>query len=328
MFAGALNKGIRGGMAFLSVFFLVCFVASYFAPRAIEINNYPNLFYNYFAAKIDGKLLIVLLNFVFVGIGAFFISMIAVQQEVVEKQNYFPVFIYLAVSIACLNPTQLTPQAFTNVFVLYAVYKLLDIYREDDCLNQVFVAAFWLCVSAFITISSIISFPLFFIALLILRPFYWREWLVALMGFAAPIFLYESMAYLTDFNQGYFIKASELFFNFLKLPSFSEYFLPLLLLLLALFLISFVYNVVNGFGNTVKKQRSKSVLLWYTFLSFLGFFSGGSNASSIILTYALPLSFFIGDFLFNLKQMKITNTILALILLCVLLIFLAEYGVV
>lgn len=328
MFAGALNKGIRGGIAFLSVFFLICLLASYFAPRGIETNNYPNLFYNFFAGKIESRALIVLLNYFFILTGAFFISMIAVQQEVVEKQNYFPVFVFLAVSTASVNPTQLTPQALTNVFVLYAVYKLLDIYREEDCLNQVFVAAFWLSVSAFITISSIISFPLFFIILLILRPFYWREWLVALLGFASPIFLYESVAYLSDFNQGYFIKASELFFNFLKLPSFSEYYLPLLLLLLALFIISLVYNLVNGFGNTVKKQRSKSILLWYVFLSFLGFFSGGSNASSIILTYALPLSFFIGDFLYSLKQVKITNTILTLLILCVLLVFLAEYYVI
>ncbi|MBA3664714.1 MAG: hypothetical protein H0W61_10975 [Bacteroidetes bacterium] len=328
LFAGALNKGIRGGIAFLTAFFLICVIASCFAPKGVETNNYPNLFYNFFANKIQNKALIVLLNYAFVGLGGLIISLIAVKQEVVEKQNYFPVFIYLAVCIAAINPTQLTPQAFTNVFVLYSTYKLLDIYREDNCLNQIFVAAFWLCVSSFITISSIISFPLFFITLLILRPFYWREWAVALLGFASPIFLYESIAYLSDFNQWYFIKAAELFFNFLKLPSISEYYLPLSILLFILFFLSIASNLINGFGNTVKKQRTKSVLLWYVFLSCLGFFSGGSNGSSILLTYALPLCFFIGDFLFVMKQVKITNTILTLLMLCVLLIFLAEYNLV
>lgn len=328
MFAGALNKGIRGGIAFLTAFFLLSLIASYFAPTGIESNNYPNLFYNFFANKIDSKLAIVLLNYTFIALGALIISLIAVKQEVVEKQNYFPVFIYLALSIACINPTQLTPQAFTNVFVLYATYKLLDTYREEDVLNQIFIAAFWLCVSSFITISSIISFPLFFITLLILRPFYWREWLVALLGFAAPIFLYESVAYLSDFNQWYFVKAAQLYFEFLRLPSFSEYYLPLSVLLFVLFVISITSGLVSGFGNTVKKQRTKSILLWFAFLSCLGFFSGGSNSSSIILTYALPLCFFIGDFLYGLKQIKITNTILVLLMLCVVIVFLAEYNVV
>jgi hypothetical protein len=114
----------------------------------------------------------------------------------------------------------------------------------------------------------------------------------------------------------------------LKLPAFSEYYLPLSILLLVLFVISLFSGLVGGFGNTVKKQRTKSILLWYVFLSFLGFFSGGSNGSSIILTYALPLSFFIGDFLFGLKSMKITNTILTMIMLCVVLVFLAEFNVI
>jgi hypothetical protein len=328
VFAGTLNKGIRGAIAFISVFFLLSAILSYLAPKGIETNNYPNLFYNFFAHKIESRALIVFLNFLFVGIGGLIVSLIAVKQEVVEKQNYFPVFIYLAISIASINPTQVTPQAFTNVFVLYATYKLLDTYRKEAALNQIFEAAFWLCVSAFITISSIISFPLFFITLLILRPFYWREWIVAIIGFLSPILLYESVAYLSDFNQWYFIKATRLFFDFLKLPAFSEYYLPLSILLLVLFLISLFSGLVGGFGNTVKKQRTKSILLWYVFLSFLGFFSGGSNGSSIILTYALPLSFFIGDFLFGLKSLKITNTILTMIMLCVVLVFLAEFNVI
>ncbi|MCE3229220.1 MAG: beta-carotene 15,15-monooxygenase [Bacteroidetes bacterium] len=328
MFAGALNKGIRGAIAFITAFFLLSAILSYFAPKGIEVNNYPNLFYNFFAQKITSKALIVFLNYLFIGVGGLIVSLIAVKQEVVEKQNYFPVFIYLAVSIASITPTQLTPQAFTNVFVLFATYKLLDTYREESALNQIFEAAFWLCVSAFITISSIISFPLFFITLLILRPFYWREWAVAILGFLSPIILYESIAYLSDFNQWYFIKATELFFDFLKLPAFSEYYLPLSILLFILFLISLINNLVGGFGNTVKKQRTKSILLWYVFLSGLGFFSGGSNGSSIILTYALPLSFFIGDFLYGLRQIKITNTILTILMLCVILVFLAEFNVI
>ena len=75
-----------------------------------------------------------------------------------------------------------------------------------------------------------------------------------------------------------------------------------------------------------KKQRTKllfvSVLLFNTF----GFFSKGATGSSIILTYALPLSFFIGDFLYEIKQKKIVNTILTLILLCLAVIFAGQMG--
>lgn len=328
MFAGLLNKGFRGSLALLITIFLLGALVSYLVPNSGEIRNYPNLFYNYFTQYITNRVLIVTLNFLFIGLGVLLVSLISVDQEVVEKQNYFPVFLYLILSIACVNPFEVSPQIFTNVFVLFSIFKLLDIYRKEEVLGQIFEAAFWLCVSSFITISSIISFPLFFIILLILRPFYWREWVVALMGFFLPMFIYECMAYLSDFNQWYIFDAIVIYFEFLKIPSFSEYFLPLSALLFVLLIISILSSLMYGFGNTVKKQRTRSILLWFLFFSTFGFFSGGANSTNIILTYAFPLCFFIGDFMFGLKQIKITNTILTLLLLCVVLVFFGRFNLI
>jgi hypothetical protein len=327
VFAGLLNKGLRGSLVLLSIIFLTSAITLYFAPKSLEINNYPNVFYNYFSQKLTNKLLIVILNFLFVGIGVLLISFIAVKQEVVDKQNYFPVFIYLLLSVVSVNPNQLTPQIFTNVFVLYSIYKLLDTYRKENELSQLFEAAFWLSISAYITISSIISFPLFFIVLLILRPFYWRDWAIAILGFIAPIFICESIAYLSDYSQWYLFKSVAVFLQFLKPPSLSEYFLPLTTFLVITLLFAIFQNLIRGFGNTVKKQKAKIILFWFLFFATFGFFSGGANSSSIILIYAFPLSFFIGDFLYGLKQTKIANTILFFFLLCVLIVFLGEYNV-
>jgi hypothetical protein len=328
VFTGLLNKGFRGSLILLITVFLVSFFINYLSPIGLEQDNYPNLFYNYFTQKITSKLAINALNFLFIGIGVLLVSLISVNQEIVDKQNYFPVFLYLLLCVVGANPFQISPQIFTNVFILFSIYKLLDIYRKDDVLKQIFEASFWLSVSAFITISSIISFPLFFICLLILRPFHWREWVISLLGFFLPMFMYECMAYLSDFNQGYLFDAGALYFKFLKVPSFSEYYLPLSISLFLLLIASFLYNLVTGFGNTVKKQRTKSILLWFLFFSTFGFFSGGANSSSIILTYAFPLSFFIGDFLYNLKQVKITNTLLSILIFCALIVFLGQFGLI
>ncbi|MBX3164292.1 MAG: hypothetical protein KF900_07400 [Bacteroidetes bacterium] len=319
---------MRGSFAFLVILFAVSALVVFLSPQAIEREFYPNLFYNYFVQNITGKFSILALNFLFLFLGTVWIALITQNQEVVDKQNYFPVFLYLLFGVACVSPMHVTSQIFTNVFVLYSVYKLLDTYREDQALKDVFEAAFWLSVSAFVTISSVIYVPLFFIILLILRAFHWREWAVAVIGFLLPVFIYECVAYLTNFNRWYIFDAVELYFQSLRLPSFSEYYLPLSLTLFVMLLISIFYNLANGFGNTVKKQRAKTILLWFLFFSTLGFFSGGANSSSIILTYSFPLSFFIGDYLFSLKSLKISNTILALLLFCVAIVFMAQFGLV
>jgi len=326
MFAGLLNKGFRGSLALIITLFVIFAVCLFFAYQPLENDYYPNLFYNYFTRSVTSRPAITALNFLFIGLGTMLISFISVNQEIVDKQNYFPVFLFLLISVSSINPSQVSSQALTNVFILFAIYRLLDIYRKDAVLAQIFSASFWLSVSAFITISGIISFPLFFVALLILRPFYWREWVVALIGFFTPVFFYECLAYLSDFNQGYLTDAIGLYFASMKAPSFSEYYIPLLLVLFSLSLLSILHSLMNGFGNTVKKQRTKAILLWYIFFSLFAVFSGGANSSSILLTYAFPLSFFIGDYLFSLRQIKIANTLLTLILLCTVLIFFGEFG--
>jgi hypothetical protein len=326
VFAGLLNRGLRGSLVLISLLFLISLITCYLSPGGLEETHYPNLFYNYFTQKIDHKLLINLFNFLFIGVGLTLVSLISVNQEIVDKLNYFPVFLFLLISVVSADPNQITPQIFTNAFVLYAVYKLLDIYRKENVLSQIFEASFWLSVSAFITISSIISFPLFFISLLILRTFHWREWMIALLGFFIPFFIYECMAYLTNFNQWYLVDAVELYFSSMKTPLFSEYFLPFSLTLVILLVISVFYNFMYGFGNTVKKQRTKSIILWFIFLCSFGFFSEGANSSSILLTYAFPSSFFIGDYLYNLKQLKIANTLLSILILCGLVIILGQFG--
>jgi hypothetical protein len=328
VFAGLLNKGFRGSLVLLICFFLLAMLANYFATRSLETDVYPNLFYNYFTGNISNKLLIACINFLFVILGIVLVSFISINQEIVEKTNYFPVFLYLLLSSVSVNPFQITPQALTNVFILFSVYKLLDTYRREDVLRLIFDAALWLCVSAFITISSIIYVPLFFFILFIFRPFYWREWAIAILGFLTPIYIYECMAYLSNFNRWYLFNACELYFSSFHLPSPSEYYIALLIILFLLLIISIVYNLSRGFGNTVKKQRSKTILLWFVLFSTFGFFSGGANGSRIIATYAFPLSFFIGDFLYNLKQLKVANTLLAILLFSALIVFLAQFNVI
>jgi len=81
-----------------------------------------------------------------------------------------------------------------------------------------------------------------------------------------------------------------------------------------------------GTGNTVKKQRAKTIFFWYLFFCIFGFFSGGANTSSVLLLSAVPVSFFAGDFLSRIRQTKITNTLLTILMLCVLVVLLGKSG--
>lgn len=328
MFASLLNKGLRESLFFLIAIFLISAFLIYFSPVSLQNNNDSGLFYNYLVSKISNKAAILSLNFLFIGVGVFLINFITVNQEIVEKNNCFPIFLFLLLSIISVNPLQITPQIFTNIFILFSIYKLISIYRQESVLSQIFEAAFCLSFSAFITISSIISLPIFFITLIILRSFNWREWAIAIVGIFAPLFIYEGVAYLSGYNRWYLFEAIAFYFKNLDRPIISEYYFPIFFLLFVLLLISIVNSFLTNFGNTIKKQRIRLLFLFVILFNTFGFFSDGANSCSIILTYALPLSFFIGDFLYNIKQKKIVNTILTLILLGLAVIFAGQMGII
>ena len=326
MFASLLNKGFRGSLVLLIVLLLTAALCSLLSVKSLENGTYPDLFYNYFKDKIHAPALVTLLNYSLIGLGMFLVSMVSVNQEISDKQNYFPVFIYFFISSTCVNPLELTPQLFTNLLLLYAFYKLLDTYRQEYVLKQIFDAGIWISFTLYFTISSVLFIPVFFIALSILRSFHWREWAMAILGVMVPVFFYECMAYLSNFNRWYVFGAAADYFRSFKVPVFSEYYLAFSTLLILLLLLSILQPLLRGFGNTVKKQRSKWILLWLLFFLIPAFFAGGHTNAGIILTYALPLSFLIGDFLFQIKQIKITNTLLSILMLSAVIVFLGKLG--
>lgn len=326
MFAGLLNKGLRGSMVLLVLGLVTGWLLHFFAVRPLELEFYPNLFYNYFTHQISNPALITTLNIIFLAAGLLLVSYMVQNEEIVDKQNYFPVFLYLLIGLCAINPFQVTSQNLSNIFVLYSLSKLLDLHRREYPLRHIFEAAFWLCCSAFITISTIITVPVFFVALTILRPFNWREWANALLGFFVPIFIFECLAYLSEFHRWYLFTATEHYFENLRTPFYSEYYLPFAGCLIILFLASLLFNLVNGAGNTVRKQRTKNILLWLTIFSVPGFFSGGANTGIILLTFAVPLCFYIGDFLFRIRRIKITNTLLVFLLASAAIIFAGTLG--
>lgn len=214
MFAGLLNKGFRGSAVLLAVVFVLLIVINMLGRVELENNSFPDIFYNYFSSRLSSRWAIISINFLLILIGSVLINLIAARQEVTEKTNYFPVFLYMLLTGTCVSPYRIAPQAFANVFILFSIYRLLNTYRKEDSLRQIFESALWLCLSFFVTISAIGYLPMFFIALFILRPFYWREWAVALLGFITPVYIYECMAYLSGFNRWYLAEAIKNYFHF------------------------------------------------------------------------------------------------------------------
>lgn len=326
MFVGLLNKGFRGGFLLVLIYFIVTLTLSLLSTNELQQDLLPNLFYNYFGNKIESKWLAVIINFIFLGVGILILGYISVEEEVVDKQNYFPTFLFLLISSAAIYPFKLSPHIITNVLILLTFYKLINTYRNEYVLKQLFDAGFLLGLTLFINASGVLFLPVYFISLFILRSNNWREWLVSLLGILVPFFIYECMAYLSNFNRWYLVESLSYYLSHFKKPNFSEYYLPLSVILFVLTMMALFVSLTRNHSNSVKKQKVKTILFWFFIFLVPGFFSDGANSSSTLISFCIPVCFLIGDFLFHIKQIKIANTILSFLLLACVIIFLGKLG--
>jgi hypothetical protein len=312
--AGRLNKGFRGSFpAIFTIYLLIAFL-SLFISSASENYYYPNIFYNFLSGLIQSDWMILILNHLLLIGGLSLTGYIISNEEITEKQNYFPAFIFLLINAMVIGKDRLSLFMLSNLVMLYAIFQIFRIYRRENVLGFIFTSCFWISVSIYLNVVNVFFIPFIFISLFILRPFYWRELANAALGFITPVIIYECVSYLFNFNQWYvFESIAELFSNF-KIPLLNIHYLPFLVVSSLILIFSFLYFIANGLGNTVKKQKAKSCFFWFILLVSPAIFTAGVNYSNVLVLISIPVSFLVGEFLFQIKSLKLSNFFLLLLM--------------
>lgn len=322
MVVGVLKKGLTAALPVIIIFFLLFIVLSFFSSTNLQSVNYENILYVILQKNCTSTFSITLINILCFGIGAVLISFYTVRQEVVEKTNYIPSFLYVFFSAITLNNSLIHPSLIANVFILLSLIYITDTYREEYVLSKIFNAAFFISIAMFFYINYAFFIIFFFIVLLILRPFNWREWFVGISGLITPVFIYSCIGYLINIPfTDFFTYLSNLFTNFQK-PLLSEYFYPLFLCLWLLILLGIGKHFSRGLGAKIKTQKNLGLMYWLLLLSLINFFSKNNNSYFPFIASIIPISVLLSDYFYNIKQLKISNTLFFLLLASGALLFL------
>jgi ABC-type multidrug transport system fused ATPase/permease subunit len=268
-----------------------------------------------------------IITLVVVLLGALFVNFLVIEQEITSKTNYLPAFFYILFSFSATTKSAVEPILVANLFVIPALYFLINSYRKDYALMDVFKSGIFMGLASFFCIHYISAFPLMFIALFILRPFNWREWSIMFIGLVTPLYIYVSICYLTTNDAFVVFEMIKEATSSLQKLIISEYYLAFILMSGLTLVFALFHYFSKGFGGKVKTQKTKYVLLWMLlFCLLMVFFEQVSDM--ILLPCIIPLSIFIGDYLSELKQLKIANTIMVLFIGSFSLIYLHAIGVI
>ncbi len=105
------------------------------------------------------------------------------KNEIFNRNTLLPALIYL-ISMSAIKEYQvLSPIVISNLFWVLAFKRLFNIYSQVPCKKQVFDATFLILFGGLFYFPSLLMIALVWIALKILRPFVWREWIMPFFAF-------------------------------------------------------------------------------------------------------------------------------------------------
>lgn len=114
-----------------------------------------------------------------------------------SKDTFLPGFIYI-IGLASFDSVDFSPLLVAHLFVIGALAALLQLKRQEPAKNLIFIGSFLLGLAIVFSplMASLALLP--WITLLIIRPFIWRDWFLALAGLALPIFYHYTFNYLIN----------------------------------------------------------------------------------------------------------------------------------
>lgn len=233
--------------------------------------------------------------------GAFMINHIVNTHEI-SKRSYLPGLIYIITASNSTEALRLHPILISNLFLLFAINRLLDIYRREETFSEVFDSGFLIALATLFYFPSIVFFGIILICLLLFHSFIWREWLISIIGFALPFLFLLIYYYLIDMRTDLFSQNIQNFTASKNQDSYStitRIYIGLVVLILALALAA---NFTNVKGIKLKTKKSTALVFWYLALSFSAILAFTDFLQTDFALIAAPFSMVFGNYLLNVKR--------------------------
>lgn len=225
---------------------------------------------------------------------AFFLNKIISHYNFFNKPNFLTALMYMTLVSLFLPFLILSPTLICNFITIWMLSKLFNIYKQTDVKGLMFDLGIIVAIGSLIYFPFIVMLLLLWIALIIFRPFIWREWLTPLLGCANVYFLIGIAYYW--FDRFHEFKAIFSPFNNplpTSLPLDKHDYIVLIPVGIAiLFLLSILKD--QYFRSVVHIRKSFQLLFYMVLLVFASFYLNEKININHFLLCAPPLAIYLG----------------------------------
>ena len=253
---------------------------------------------------------------------AIFIHRIVVRHEVLFKNSYLPSLMFAVIASCLPEFQQFSPVLVVNLIMLVVMNKSFALFKEAFPVSRIFDCGFLVALASLIYLPAVFFFLLFLIGLLVLRPFHWREWAVAFIGFVLPYFFISVYFFWADELKQFY---AWLFTNHINHRLFYEIqftsTLTLLMAILAGILVLSLFKLRDNFyKNAIKTRIVEQVIIIYLIIATLSALLQPVITLQQFELLAFPLCIFFAYFFLSVKRWLWMYEALFLLLLVVIFI--------
>ena len=251
-----------------------------------------------------------------VGLQALGFNYFTLKHQLFTKRSYLPALFFIVFASCSMGLLRFHPAMVASIFLLPAIYLMLDTYRMDTAYSKVFYTGLLVALASLIYFPALV-FALFFIAcLVILRPFIWREWIILMLGLLVPYVYAGTYYFLADqspaFWSGMIVQPIVHRDFFLSLPV-SYYLLSGIIILL---LLAAAGRFVAGAGAaTLKTRKGISCMIWLAVFSVVAGIPAQDFGVAGFYFAVMPLAVFVSNIFLLARRTWLAELFFVLLLL-------------
>lgn len=235
---------------------------------------------------------------------ALLISRLNTKFIFIQDRTFLPSIIYVIIVFSTTHINVAHPLLIALLLFLFAFERMLSSYKNDNLTYNSFDASLILGIASLFYFQAIFLLLFVWVALAVLRPFYWREWALTIIGAALPYFFYFGIIYLKGMDLESFYKAIEACFINQQVTVFQimEYVFLAILFIILVFSSQYIMKTMGSFKILARKSFNLFLILFL--FSILIYLVLDSVSFEIIIIAALPLSMVISNYFIVSRKSK------------------------
>ena len=120
------------------------------------------------------------------------------SQKLYGSAHSLLLFSYVFFTALIPQWNELTPFLFINTIMILVLPRLIGLFNKRNVQNEIFTLSVMISLCSLIYKPALIYLVLLYIALLILRPFRFSEWILVIIGFLLPYYLILVYCFVWD----------------------------------------------------------------------------------------------------------------------------------